>query len=166
MSKPEQVISLDSIVGDDETDTRLLREMAEEAEDYIRSFAWCSQLKEGLFVDGCGGVVAIFLFRADIAKVGKDQWTWVFVGDIPSAYLEMDHDYRSAQDALKRYIEGIEEWVTAARSSLSLRELIPINAPTDPDALDALADRAGTLRHHILPHISNSVIHFGSQPPQ
>jgi hypothetical protein len=161
MSKREQVIALDSIVGDDETDTRLLREMADEAERYIRSFAWCLQLKEGFFTDGFGGVVAIFLFRTDIAKLGKDQWTWVFVGDIPSAYLEMDNDFGSPQDALKRYIEGIEEWIIAARSGRSLHELIPIDVPTDLDTADALAGRADTLRRQILPHISNSRFYAG-----
>lgn len=166
MSKPKQVIPLDSIVGDDEKDTLLLRGMAAEAERYIRSFAWCLTLKEGFFADGFGGVVAIFLFRADIAKLGEDQWTWIFVGDVPPTYLEMDHDYRSPHDALNRYIEGIEEWVTAARSGQSLRGLIPIDAPTDPDTIDALAGRAHTLRQQILPHISRSGFHSGSQLSQ
>jgi hypothetical protein len=161
MSKHEQVIALDSIVGDDETDTRLLREMANEAERYIRSFAWCLQLNEGFFTDGFGGVVAIFLFRGDIANLGKDQWTWVLVGDIPSVYLEMDDEHVSPHDALHRYIEGIEKWITAARSGLSLQELIPIDAPTDPNVLDVLTGRIDTLRKHILPHISKSSFHTG-----
>jgi len=161
MSETRRVIPLESIVGEDDTDTRLLREMADEAERYICSFAWCSQLKEGFFADGFGGVIAIFLFRADIAKLGDDQWTWVFVGDVPSAYLEMDRDYRTPQDALKRYIEGIVEWITAARSGLPLDNLIPIDAPTDSDSLDALTGRAETLREHILPHISSNSFHAG-----
>ncbi len=161
MSNPEQVIALHSIVGDDDVDTRLLREMANEAERFIRSFAWCLRLKEGFFADGFGGVVAIFLFRADIAKLGKDQWTWVFVGDFPRTYLEMDDDHRSPHDALQRYIEGIEEWITAARSGLSLQELIPIDAPTDPDTLDILTGKADALRKHILPHMSKSSFHTG-----
>jgi hypothetical protein len=106
MSKAKQVIPLDSIVGDDEKDTLLLRGMANEAERYIRSFAWCLTLKEGFFADGFGGIVAIFLFRADIAKLGEDQWTWIFVGDIPPAYLEMDHDYRRPPRCAKSLYRG------------------------------------------------------------
>ncbi|MBB5344274.1 hypothetical protein [Tunturibacter empetritectus] len=166
MLKPERVIALDSIVGEDDTDTRLLREMADKAERYILSFAWCLQLKEGFFADGFGGVLAIFLFRADISNLGQDQWTWVFVGDIPSAYLEKDRDYGSPQDAFKRYIEGLDEWVAAARAGRSLRGLIPIEARTDFETTNAISRRADTLRQHILPHISNNRFHPGPQSQQ
>jgi hypothetical protein len=166
MSESKLVIAADSIVGDDETDTLLLRKMAEEAERYVRSFAWCLQVKEGFWADGIGGVVAIFLFRVDISKIGGDRWTWVFIGDLPSAYLEMDPDYRSPRDALARYIEGVEEWISAARSDLSLSALIPIESPTDTHTLNALSKRADTLREQILPHISGSKFYPSRQSSQ
>jgi hypothetical protein len=161
MSRDGQVIALDAIFGDDETDTRLLQEMAEEAERYICSFGWCLKLKEGFFAGGFGGIVAIFLFRADIAKLGENRWTWIFVGDVPRAYLEMDNENRTPHDALLRYIEGIEEWINAVRSNRPLHELIPIEASTDPGTLDDLTSRAKTLREHILPYISRSLFHTG-----
>src|SRR5580765_8177850 len=141
MPEDRQVIGLDGIVGDDETDTRLLREMAQEAECYIRSFEWCLRLREGFFAGGFGGIIAIFLFRADIARLGENKWTWVFVGDIPRAYLEMDDEHRTPYSALQRFIAGIEEWVVAVRSNRPLHDLIPIEAPTDPEALEALTKR-------------------------
>jgi hypothetical protein len=111
-----KVISKEQVRGDDEEDTALLLGMAEKAEQYIQSFAWCTALKEGIYADGYGGIIALFLFRADIKKLGDDQWTWVIVGDIPSVYLDTD-DYKSPHDALERYLEGLEEWIAAARSA-------------------------------------------------
>lgn len=166
MSGAKPLIEPNSIIGDDETDTRLLRAMAGEAESYILSFEWCLELREGFFADGFGGIVGIFLFRADIAKLGNDRWVWVFVGDVPYAYLEMDQSYRSPQDALGRYIKGISEWIEAVRAGGRLDGLIPIEAKTDSDALEALASKADTLRQHILPHISASEFHFGSTSQQ
>jgi hypothetical protein len=152
-----KVIPKEQVRGDDEEDTALLLGMAEKAEQYIQSFDWCTALKEGIYADGIGGVIALFLFRADIKKLGDDQWTWVFVGDIPSAYLEME-DYKSPYDALERYIEGLEEWVEAARSGSPLTDLIPIEVPNDPELIESLAARTEALRENILPHISRDAI--------
>jgi hypothetical protein len=152
-----KVISEEQVRGDDEGDTALLLAMAEQAEQYIQSFTWCTALKKGIYADGIGGVIALFLFRVDIKKLGDDQWTWVFVGDIPSAYLEME-DYKSPYDALERYIEGLEEWIAATRSGLPLNDLIPIKVPNDPALIESLALRTATLRENILPHISRDPI--------
>jgi hypothetical protein len=152
-----KVISKEQVRGDAEEDTALLLAMAEEAEQYIQSFDWCTALKEGLYADGIGGVIALFLFRADIKKLGDDQWIWVFVGDIPSVYLEAD-DFKSPYDALERYIEGVEEWIAASRSGLPLNDLIPIKVPNDPTVIESLAARAKALRENILPHISRDPV--------
>jgi hypothetical protein len=154
-----KVISQEQVQGGDEEDTALLLGMAEKAEQYIESFSWCTALKEGLYVDGFGGIIALFLFRADIKKLGDDQWVWIFVGDIPSAYLEFE-DYKSPYDALERYLDGLEEWIAAARSGLPLHNLIPIKVPNDPTLIESLALRTATIREHILPHITrNSTLH-------
>jgi hypothetical protein len=156
MLDSESVIALDAIVGDDDTDTLLLRKMARDAERYVRSFEWCAKLHEGFLADGFGGVLAIFLFRADIAKLGKNKWIWVFIGDVPSAYLEVDYEYRSPQNGLTRYIEGIMQWIAAHENGQSVDGLIPIVSPSDPASLKGLATRAETLRLNVLPFISKS----------
>jgi hypothetical protein len=163
MLESGSVFSLDTIIGDDDTDTSLLREMAQEAARYIHSFEWCAQLKEGFFADGVGGIIGIFLFRADIAKLGNDRWIWVFVGDIPSAYLEVDDEYRSPQDALTRYLEGLTEWIAAHETGLSVDGLIPIICPSDPASLKDLAMRIETMRLNILPFISKSEFNSKAQ---
>ena len=55
--------SLDELSGDDEEDTQLLSEMAEEAKLFLRSFDWCKTIHDGWLGWGVGGVVAVFLFK-------------------------------------------------------------------------------------------------------
>jgi hypothetical protein len=140
------------IRGGDDEDTGLLRKMADEATRYVRSFSWCAQLHEQYFADGCGGVVALFLFRVTIRKVKAPEWIWVIVGDIPSAYMEFDAAH-SPHAALLRYIEGVEEWLAAAPEERSSGRLIPIEVPPGNEFLDMLRGRMDTLRTLVLPHM-------------
>jgi hypothetical protein len=59
-------VPIDAILGDDEEDTRLRREMSLEAADYVRSFEWCLELHEQFFGGGVASVVALFLHRVSI----------------------------------------------------------------------------------------------------
>ena len=70
-------IPVSEISGEDDLDTHLLRDMAEQAAQYVRSFAWCLELHEQFFADGVGGIAAIFLFFVTIRKVKKPEWIWV-----------------------------------------------------------------------------------------
>jgi hypothetical protein len=57
--------------------------MAEEARQYLLSFAWCKIIKAGWFGWGVGGVCALFLFEILPSKVNVDRWIWIVVGDLP-----------------------------------------------------------------------------------
>jgi hypothetical protein len=78
----------------------------------------------------------------------------------------MDQDYRSPRNALERYIDGIEEWIAAVRSGASLNGLTPIDSQTDTNNLNDLANRANSLRLHILPQISENKFYPGPQSSQ
>jgi hypothetical protein len=160
MADPDQVaapplgsaVPVESICGGDELDTKLLREMADEAAGYIRSFRWCIDLHEQYFGDGVGGIVALFLHRVTIRGCQNPEWIWVIVGDIPSVYLEFE-GFPSPRAALSRYIEGAEEWLAASPEARESGEIIPIDVPPEPELLDALAGRIKTLRTLVLPHL-------------
>lgn len=94
-------VPVDTIRGDDEEDTRLLREMAEKAAHYVMSFEWCVELQDQYFGDGVGGIVAVFLFRVIIRDVAKPEWIWVIVGDVPPIYLEFE-GFPSPRSAISR----------------------------------------------------------------
>jgi hypothetical protein len=148
-------VPVDQIQGADELDTRLLREDGEKAIKYVRSFAWCLELCEKYFCDGCGGIVALFLFRVRIRGCDQPEWIWIIVGDIPSVYLEFD-GFQTPQAALQRYIEGIEEWLAASPTERSAGDIIPIEVPDDPELIEMLRARVETLRVSILPHIRSN----------
>jgi len=147
-----EAVPFDAIRGGDDLDTRLLREMAEEAVRYVRSFRWCIELNEQFFVDGYGGIVALFLFRITIRKVEAPEGVWVVVGDIPSAYLEFEAA-PTPHAAFLRYIEGVEEWLTATPEERASGDLIPIEVPPGDEFLDMLRGRMDTLRSLVLPHM-------------
>jgi hypothetical protein len=147
-----EAVPFDAIRGDDDLDTQLLRKMAEEAVRYARSFRWCRELHEQFFVDGYGGIVALFLFRITIRKVEAPEWVWVVVGDMPSAYMEFEVA-PTPHAALLRYIEGVEEWLTATPEERASGDLIPIEIPAGDEFLEMLRVRIDTLRSLVLPHM-------------
>jgi hypothetical protein len=126
--------------------------MVEEAVRYVRSFQWCTDLHEQFFGDGYGGIVALFLFRVTIRKVKNPEWIWVIVGDIPSAYMEFE-PFHSPRAALLRYIEGVEEWLTANDEERQSGDLIPIDVPPGAESIEMLRGRMETLRSSILPNL-------------
>lgn len=146
--------ALDQIEGDDEEDTALLIAMAKEGENYLRSFAWCLDIKQGRLSDGFGGIIALLHFQVTIRNVPDDEWVWIIIGDVPSAYLEAEL-FVTPHAALQRYLDGLDEWIAAAEAGKPLQDLIPIEVTPSPDLIAQLRPRIKTLREEILPYISN-----------
>jgi hypothetical protein len=71
-----------SMRGDDPEDSALLRQMAQKAEVYLRSFEWCPAIEAMYLGYGVGGVIAVFLARLTEKVAGTDEWLWVAVGDL------------------------------------------------------------------------------------
>jgi hypothetical protein len=145
-------VPFSEIQGDDAEDTILLREMAETATRYVRSFPWCLNLKAEYFADGIGGIVAIFLFCVDVRRFKDSEWIWVFIGDIPSAYFSVD-SVTNPHDALEKYIGGLEEWLEASEREQSTKSLIPIEVPEGAEYIEMLKSRILSFRQLMLPNI-------------
>ena len=94
------VIPIDQMFGDDEEDTILLQAMAARAQEFILSLSFCKSIRAAYFGDGCGGVVALFLFRIEPSEANVDEWLWAVVGDVPPAYLVID-DCKTPSQALE-----------------------------------------------------------------
>jgi hypothetical protein len=144
------VIPIHETFGEDEEDTRLLRAMASAASEYIQSFLWCRSIREGFFGDGCGGVVAVFLFHIEPSKKGVDEWLWVVVGDLPPAYLVVDVSKTPSQ-ALENYIGEMSKWVKLAKQRRSSKKVIPVNTPATPEYAEALEGRLKFLCEVMVP---------------
>ena len=92
----DHLVPADSIAGESAQETLLLRELLMRAESYIRTFPWCPQIAERYFAFGVGAVVGVFLFRFEQPAGGSEDFLWVVVGDLPSAYFVVDDAYDSA----------------------------------------------------------------------
>lgn len=144
------VVPIDQIFGDDEEDTRLLRAMASRAQEFILSFSWCKSIHAAYFGDGCGGVVALFLFRIEPSEANVDEWLWVVVGDLPPAYLIID-DCKTPSQALEGYIDEMSKWADLAKKGRTSTRVIPVNAPATPAYAVALEGRLKFLRDVMVP---------------
>ncbi len=144
------IIPLNLMKGDDAEDSRLLRIMADGAENYLRSFKWCKGIREAFFGDGYGGIVAVFLFRIDRGSSDVDEWLWVVFGDVPPAYLVTD-ECKTPSEALTGYIGEMSKWVALAKEGRSSSDVIPVYVPSTPENADDLAKRLTILREIVVP---------------
>jgi len=142
-----QLISTEELERDAESGP--LRDMATEAAEYLSSFAWCKSILHSWLGWGVEGVCGVFLVELEPGAPEVDRWLWVIVGDLPPAYLVID-DSPTPLDALRNYVDLIDEWVTNVRDGKSLDECIPVDAPPTAGNAEALRVRIDFLRSNIL----------------
>jgi len=147
------VVPLEQMAGDDEEDTALLREMAEGAENFLKSFSWCLAIRESFFGAGIGKVIAVFLFRIAPVRSDIDEWLWVVVGDLPPAYLVTDC-CKTPSGAVEAYIGEMSKWVERARHGQASPDVIPVNVPPTPEWAEKLHNRLEILKTTTLPQIT------------
>jgi hypothetical protein len=118
------VVRVDQMFAEDEEELRLLQRMAIAARDYLTSFKWCKSIREEYFGDGYGGIVAVFFFHIEPSQPDVDEWLWVVVGDLPSAFLVTD-DCNTPSEALEGYIYEMSKWVKLAKLGRSSKKIDP-----------------------------------------
>ncbi len=144
------VVPITQLVGDDDEDTRLLRDMALGAEHYLRHFPWCKKIRDAYFGNGCGGIVAVFLFHIAPSRVDVDEWLWVIFGDLPPAYLVID-ECKTPSQTLEKYIQEVSKWARLAKQRVSSVDVIPVYIPATPENAADVENRLNFIRDTILP---------------
>lgn len=126
-----------------------VEDMHAEASTFLQRQKWCESIRQSYVGLAHPGIVAVFLFDLVPTSADVDQWVWVVVGDLPSAYIGSD-DCPTAGAALDGYIGEMDEWVEAALAGGAVDALIPVNvAPTRQNAID-LKKRLDFLHERIL----------------
>jgi hypothetical protein len=126
-----------------------VRDLAERAQHFVQSFAWCDRVTAcslGFAVAGVIGVFSVDLVPADPAA---DPTVWVVVGDLPPAYIAYEAG-ETWQDALRGYVEEMGLWVSAVRDGQSVKELIPVNVQPSTAYADKLNTRLDFIRTEFL----------------
>jgi len=144
-----KLVPADRIRGEDDEETRELREMLQRSRAYLLSHDWCEEASEAYLGFGVSGVVAVFLFRTKL-KTGTEELLWVVEGDLPSAYLVSDRATTAAA-ALETYADLMQDWVDAVRKGTGLRDVFPVDAPADEEHASLLETRIKLLRRDIVP---------------
>jgi hypothetical protein len=113
--------------------------------EYLRAFAWRQSVEERYFGAGIGGIVAILLFGIVPDRARVDEWLWVVVGDLPSAYLVTD-DCKLPSEALEGYIAEMRKWVRLAKAGRTSPAVIPVNVPATAEWAKELEGRLSFLK--------------------
>jgi hypothetical protein len=139
------------IRGDDDEDTKLLRDMAKEAKAFITGHEWCPPIRGFYLAYGIGGVVALFL--VDFTKAiedSPDDSLWIVVGDLPSAYF-VSESADTPRAALECYCHIMDDWVAAVVNGTDMDEVYPLDAEATEENAQELQSRLDFLRTEIIP---------------
>jgi hypothetical protein len=151
------VTSIDKMSGEDLTDLNLLRDMAIDAENYLFSFPWCDAVLEHYFGAGVGGIVAVFFFKIRPNRRQIDEWLWVVVGDLPSAYFVID-ECKTPSQVLSLYISHLKQWVELALIGRRSEHVIPVNVAPTPERAKEIERRMQFLQASILPRFQENEV--------
>jgi hypothetical protein len=138
--------------GEDEEETSLLQEMLVEARRYLTSFRWCPPISEEYLGFGIGKVFAVFLFRFAEHRTQADDWLWVVVGDLPSAYFVVD-DAPNPRRAAEVYCRLMQDWVFAVLNKTAMEDVFPVNAVASEEMARMLDSRVQFIQKKLVPMI-------------
>ena len=121
-----------------------------EATDYLLFYNWVERINKIYVGEYFEGILGIFLFNIEPKLFGVDDYTWVIVGDLPSAYVTVE-DSPNPACALDGYIGAVEQWTAAVFEGKSLQNLIPVNAEPTISNAKQLERRLEFLDQEIMP---------------
>jgi len=146
----QKLTPAEQIGGEDAEETAQLKAMLRDATDYLRSFRWCPPIDRIYLGRGVGGVVAVFLFHFSNPIQDNDEWLWVVVGDLPTAYLVLDQAGDPAS-ALEMYCQLMDQWAKAVLEGRSLEDAFPVTAEPTPENAKSVLKRVNFIRTRLLP---------------
>ena len=133
-----------------------VKQLANEAENYLLSHSWCSKIETGYHAFSIAGVIGIFLFDIIPSKPEIDETLWVVTGDLPPAYLVID-DADSWQEALYGYVHEMNRWIAAVREGIGLDDTIPVDAEPTIEHAKMLEGRLKFLQKNLINAAPDSI---------
>lgn len=131
-------------------DIRLLASDRKKCHEYFERQRWCASVVESVVAYSVPRVMSLFLVTIT-PKADTDAVLWAVVGDLPSAYFVTD-DAETPAKALDVYIELMEDWVAAVRSTGELDDVFPVEANASTENAALLEERLRFVRSELVPY--------------
>jgi hypothetical protein len=143
------VESWDDFIREYSEDRETAKAMYRRARRFLESFAWCGGIEKAYVGLLQFDIVGVFLFKIHPTKPEVDEWLWVVVGDLPSAYLVCDNSPNPVL-ALQGYIEEMSRWVDAVEKGRPVDDLIPTRVDPTPKYAQMLKIRLEIIEEYLM----------------
>lgn len=143
--------------GENDEETALVRRMVQDSISYLLDFDWCHAVVEAWVGLAVPSVLTVVLLQVD-GDDDVDEWLWVIVGDLPSAYIEFDPEFTvNAACALDSYVGNMQHWADAVEEGRSLQDEYPVAADPTLEVAQLLRRRLQFIDDEILSQYSEEL---------
>lgn len=150
----KQISNFDSISTLDLSDKEdvVVHKLYHEAETYLLSHPWCSDIEEAWVGAQWDDILTIFLLKINSNQLDVDEYVWIIIGDIPSAYIDIE-SATNIKEVLECYIFIMTEWIEAVQKNKAVEECYPVEvSPTQENAI-MLEKRLKFIEEKMLSHL-------------
>jgi hypothetical protein len=127
-----------------------------EAQRYLMSFQWCKKIINGWLAKDWGYMLCIFYFEIEPAKNSEaDNFVWIVVGDIPSAYIDIE-SAKDELEVLKVYTFLMNEWIRNVKQGKSVEDCFPIGVSPTIKHADMLSRRIAIIESDFITQLEKS----------
>lgn len=130
--------------------------LANEAERFLKSQKWCKNILRGMFDRGWCHIIGVFYFSIEPTDKHIPNAIWVIVGDLPSAYIDVE-DNPNGACAIDAYVMEIQKWIDYVIEGKPVEDLIPIRAPKTKEYAKILQSRIDVVKNEILANLNNEI---------
>ncbi len=144
------ISSLESLstLSNKDNDDKVIIELSIEAKNYLLSHPWCSSIEEEWLGLSWGYILCVFLFRIKSNYPDLDEYLWMVVGDIPPAYIDLG-SAASAEEAIKCYIDIMNDWVFAVENNKPVEDYYPVEVPSTSEYASMLKSRLNLIENEL-----------------
>ncbi|MES2446893.1 MAG: DUF4826 family protein [Bacteroidota bacterium] len=118
------------------------------AKDYLARQKWCNEILSGWLSMYWDGVLAVFLFKINPLSSDIDDYVWIAVGDLPTAYIDVE-SAKNTKDVLECYVFIMSDWAENLLAGNSLEESYPVEAPPTKKYGEMLKGRLDIIKDFI-----------------
>lgn len=123
--------------------------LSKEAESFLLSHGWCDSIIEGWLAESWGYILCVFLFKIESENTEVDDYVWIVVGDIPSAYIDIE-SAEDSDDVLQCYVDIMSDWVECIETNKSVEDCYPIEVPPTLEYASMLKSRLKIISEELI----------------